>query len=119
MAAGQGEDFAAQFAEFIKWRDAQRAAAAEQDFEVPIFEKLPDGTERSATLPFSQAKHQLASWWPDLRDALGLGEGEGDGGSGQAGGGAPGAQGSNPVARLFGGSGQQASGGRQTRQGKG
>lgn len=112
------DDLSADFAEFIKWRDAQRAAAAEQDFEVPIFEKLPDGTERSATLPFSQAKHQLASWWPDLRDALGLGDG--DGGS-QADGGAQGAQGaagSNPVARLFGG-GQQASGARAPRQAKG
>jgi hypothetical protein len=96
------DDIGADFAAFIKWRDAENAKAAEADFEVPLFEQGADGTQRSATLPYSQAKRLLGTWWPDLFPA----EGEGDGGSGGAQG-AQGAQGgasgTTPVKDFFGG----------------
>jgi hypothetical protein len=88
----------ADFAAFIKWRDEQRAAQAEADFEVPLFERGSDGTERSATLPYSKAKGLLGKWWPDLFPPEGAGDGNETGA--QAGGAASGA--GNPVREFFG-----------------
>lgn len=79
-----------EFAEFIKWRDAQRQAEAERDFDIPLFEKTKDGTERSVTLPYSQGKKILGQWWPDLFGDKPEGDdGQGDKGKTGGGGGQP------------------------------
>jgi hypothetical protein len=72
---GRGADLLAEFAAFLEFREQQQREASGADVDVPLFEKLTDGTERSATLPMAQARRLLESWgW------LGP-EGEGDGGS--------------------------------------
>lgn len=99
-----------EFKEFLAWRDAKRQAESEQDFEVPLFEKSADGTERSVTLPYSQGKKILGQWWPDLfgdTPGEGEGQGEGEGGKGKGQQGGP-----TPMQRFFGG-GQGQQGGQR------
>jgi len=59
---GRGADLLAEFAAFLEFREQQQREASGADVDVPLFEKLADGTERSATLPMRQARRLLAQW---------------------------------------------------------
>jgi hypothetical protein len=59
---GRGADLLAEFAAFLEFREQQQREASGADVDVPLFEKLKDGTERSATLPMTQARRLLESW---------------------------------------------------------
>lgn len=59
---GRGADLLGEFAAFLEFREQQQREASGADVDVPLFEKLPDGTERSATLPMRQARRLLESW---------------------------------------------------------
>lgn len=86
-----------EFEEFLK---AKRAADQDAvNFDVPLFEKLPDGTERSATLPYEQGKRVLGKWWPDLFGD----QDEGDKGDGDKGDKGDGDKPGNPLSYFQGG----------------
>lgn len=61
-AGGDPSGILGEFAQFLEWRQAQQAEAEGAGIDVPLFEKLADGTERSATLPMRQARGLLESW---------------------------------------------------------
>lgn len=58
QAGGPGE----LFEQFLAWKQAQDASTADDGMDVPLFEKLSDGAERSATLPWRHARPLLESW---------------------------------------------------------
>lgn len=97
---GRGADLLAEFAAFLEFREQQQREATGADVDVPLFEKLPDGSERSATLPMRQARRLLESWgWVEP-------EGSGDDGGTDGGQADAGGQARGFFQQLTGGGGQ-------------
>jgi hypothetical protein len=85
-AGGDPSGILGEFAQFLEWRQAQQAEAEGAGVDVPLFEKLADGTERSATLPMRQARRLLESWgWLTPEGADDGGSDAGAGNDGPAG----------------------------------
>jgi hypothetical protein len=74
------------FEQFLAWKQAQDAQSADDGLDVPLFEKLADGAERSATLPWRHAEPLLREWgWiKDQPEAGGEGGSDDQGQGGQA-----------------------------------
>jgi len=82
---GRGQDLLAEFAAFLEFRQREAAEQAGDGVDVPLFERLADGAERSATLPMRLARPLLEEWgW---LKAEGSDDGSTDGGQADAGGG--------------------------------
>lgn len=82
--SGQDQGPGALFEQFLAWKQAQDAAAADDGQDVPLFEKTADGAERSATLPWRHARPLLESWgWVQPEGATA--DGNSDGGQDGAG----------------------------------
>jgi hypothetical protein len=77
------------FEQFLAWKQAQDAQSADDGLDVPLFEKLTDGAERSATLPWRHAEPLLREWgWIKDQPAEGDSGNDDQGQGGQASGGA-------------------------------
>ncbi len=84
---GQGGGPGELFEQFLAWKQAQDATAADDGMDVPLFEKTKDGAERSATLPWRHARPLLESWgWlqPEGADDGNSDQGQADGAPGGA-----------------------------------